>query len=141
MLPNMNLLTAELTRLRDVFNKYPEVLAVYLFGSRAEGRSHRDSDYDLAVVSARGRSARASRLEILADLAQAGFDNIDLSFLDQRNLVLGHEAVRMNQVVFARQEFDRGSFYSKIIRMYLDFVPCLNIQRQALKERLLHGTA
>lgn len=137
----MTIEIAELAELQGVFGEYPEVLAVYLFGSRATGNARKDSDYDLAVVSARGESARGRRMDILSNLVKAGFSNVDLSFLDHDNIVLQHEAVRMNQLVFSRPEFDRGSFYSRVMRMYFDFLPYLNVQRQAMKERLLHGTA
>ena len=66
---------------------------------------------------------------------------MDLAFLDRDNIVLRHEAVRMNQVVFRRPEFDRGAFYSRVMRMYFDFLPYLKVQRQAMKERILHDTA
>lgn len=127
--------------LREVFAAYPEVLAVYLFGSRATNKARSDSDYDLAVVSSPSSDARARRLDILSDLARAGFTNADLVFLDRGDIVLGHEAVRLNQLVFQRPDFDAGSLYSRITRMYLDFQPYLRTQRQALKERLLHGSA
>ena len=130
-----------LTRLQGVFGTYPEVAAVYLFGSRATGTARPDSDYDLAVVSMPGQQAEARRLDILSDLARNGFENIDLTFLDRDNPVLQHEAVRLNQIVFRRPEFDHGSFYSRVVRMYFDILPYLTIQRQALKGRLLHGAA
>jgi predicted nucleotidyltransferase len=126
-------------RLQDVFSNYPEILAVYLFGSHATATARPDSDYDFAVVSDRKRSARSRKLDILSDLAQIGFDNVDLAFLDRDNLVLSHEAVRMNRVIFSRPEFDPDSFYSKVIRMYFDFLPYVNTQRAALKQRILHG--
>ena len=121
--------------------KYPEILAVYLFGSRATTTARPDSDYDLAVVSDRKRPARCRKMDILTDLAKAGFDNVDLSFLDHDNMVLSHEAVRMNRIVFCRPEFDCSAFYSQVIRMYFDFLPYLSIQRAAFKERLIHGAA
>jgi predicted nucleotidyltransferase len=137
----MNVSSAIVSKIQQVFETYPEVAAVYLFGSRAEDRARPDSDYDLAVVSTSSQNARPRRLDLLTDLARVGLDNVDLAFLDQTDLVLCHEAVRPNQLIFARPEFDHGSFFSRIIRMYLDFQPLLMIQRKALKERLLHGTA
>ena len=138
---NMKLLNPRFRSMGNVFENYPEVLAVYLFGSRAAATAQPDSDYDLAVVSTREGSARGRKMDILSDLAKAGFDNVDLSFLDRDNMVLRHEAVRLNQIVFCRPEFDSGSFYSQVIRMYFDFLPSLTIQREALKERILHGAA
>jgi Predicted nucleotidyltransferases len=129
----------DLDALARVFQKYPEVRAVYLFGSAAEGRMHRESDLDLAVVP-RSPAARARRLDMLTDLARAGFCNVDLVFLDTDDIVLKYEAVRLNQVVYQTEEFDRGEMYSRVVRQYLDFLPYLQVQREAYKPRILHDS-
>ncbi|MBO9370415.1 MAG: nucleotidyltransferase domain-containing protein [Chloroflexi bacterium] len=129
----------DLDALARVFRKYPEVRAVYLFGSAAEGRTHRESDLDLAVVP-RSPAARARRLDMLTDLAREGFCDVDLVFLDTNDIVLKYEAVRLNQVVYQTEEFDRGEMYSRIVRQYLDFLPYLQVQREAYKRRILHDS-
>jgi predicted nucleotidyltransferase len=128
----------DLEALSSVFRNYADVQAVYLFGSAAEGQMRADSDIDLAVVPRSG-SCRERRLEMLADLTRAGFDRVDLVFLDTDDLVLKYEAVRQNFVVYQTPDFDRGAMYSKVVRMYLDFLPYLKIQRRAYKRRILHG--
>ena len=40
---------AELVLLRSVFRRHPEVTAVKVFGSRAKGTQHPESDIDLAL--------------------------------------------------------------------------------------------
>jgi len=127
-------------RLKTVFAQFPQIQAVYLFGSLAAGRGRPDSDLDLAVVSAHGRPS-SEKLDILARLAREGFCNVDLVLLPKDDIVLQYEAVRMNRIVYCRPEFDSASFYSLVIRRYLDFIPYLNVQRQAYKERILHGQA
>lgn len=47
----------------------------------------------------------------------------------------------MNRIVYRRPEFDSAAFNSLVIRRYLDFLPYLRVQRQAYKERILHGQA
>jgi hypothetical protein len=64
----------------------------------------------------------------------------DLSFLDHDNPVLRHEAIRLNQLIYSRPEFDRGAFQSLVMRRYFDFKPQLTVQRQALKKRLRLGS-
>ena len=123
-----------------VFRNYPDVRAVYLFGSRAEGRAGQESDFDLALVVS-SEAARASRLDILADLARHGLCNVDLVFLDHGDLVLNYEAVRLNQVVYQTDDFDRGEMYSRVVRQYLDLLPYLQVQREAYKRRILDGEA
>jgi hypothetical protein len=78
-------------------------------------------------------------LDILADLARAGFCDVDLVFLDTDDIVLKYEAVRQNQLVYHREDFDRGAFYSQVVRQYLDFLLCLEVQRKAYQRRVMLG--
>lgn len=125
-------------RIRRVFEKYPEVEAVFLFGSYAEGRARPDSDLDLALVGPRAELA-PRKLDMLTDLVRAGFDRVDLVLLDGADPALRFEAVRPNRLIYARPGFDRGSYYSLALREYFDFEPHLRIQREALKRRLSGG--
>lgn len=124
--------------LSQVFHRYPNIQAVYLFGSFAAGNVHKESDLDLAIVP-RHSSVRAKRLDILADLARCGFCHVDLIFLDTNDIVLKYEAVRQNRLVYQTEDFNRGAMYSRIVRQYLDFIPYLNVQREAYKRRILLG--
>ncbi len=128
-------------RLKTVFARYPQIWAVYLFGSWAEGRARADSDIDLGVVL-RPKTPPPDKLDVLTDLVKAGYENVDVVFLDPaeiRDIVLWFEVVRHNRVVYATEDFDRGTLFSRIVRMYWDFLPILEIQRRAYKERILHG--
>ena len=127
-----------LERLTGVFEKYPDIQAVYLFGSVAVGKMRPESDLDLGIVP-RNKSLRQKRLAILTDLARRGFCNVDLVFLDTDDIVLKYEVVRLNRVLYQTEDFDRGAMYSKVIRQYLDFRPYLEIQREAYKRRILSG--
>jgi len=127
----------DISKLTRVFQNYPDVLAVYLFGSYAEGRERTDSDIDLAILP-RNDKLRGRILDVLTDLAFNGYSNVDITFLDTNDIVLKHQAVRLNQVIYHTPEFDCGSTYSRIIREYLDFKPALAVQRAALKRRILN---
>lgn len=130
----------DLEALRAVFRRYPGIQAVYLFGSHVTGQVHQESDLDIAIAP-RTSEVRKRKLDILADLVRAGFDHVDLIFLDIDDLVLKYEAVRHNRLIYQTEEFDRGALYSKIVRQYLDFLPYLEVQRAAYKRRILgqHG--
>jgi predicted nucleotidyltransferase len=124
--------------LAGVFASFPEVEAVYLFGSHAEGRGGRESDIDLGVVPG-SPEARKRKLEILTALVHAGYDQVDLVFIGPENVTLRFEAVRPNRLIYAREGFDHGSYYSRALREYWDFLPILRIQREAFKRRLQGG--
>jgi hypothetical protein len=118
--------------------RFPAIEAGYLFGSHAHGIAHANSDLDLALVGEASAIA-AIKLDVLADLTSAGFDRVDLVCLDDSDLVLAFEAVSANCPIFRRQGFDRGSYFSRVLREYFDFEPYLRIHREALKERLLRN--
>ena len=129
---------AESSVLAEVFGRYEDIQAVYLFGSRALRAGRKDSDLDLAVVPRNG-AVRGKKLEILTDLARAGFSEVDLIFLDTHDIVLKYEAIRHNQLVYQAADFDRGTMYSNVVRQYLDLKPYLDVQRKAYRLRILGG--
>jgi uncharacterized protein len=119
-----------------IFARYPGIEAVYLFGSWATGTVRENSDLDLGIVPG-GSEVRDRRLELLTDLAREGFVDVDLVFLDIKDIVLRYEAVRLNRLIYQTPGFDRGAYYSYTVRLYLDFLPYLQVQREALKARIL----
>jgi hypothetical protein len=128
----------DIARLRNIFERYTDIQAVYLFGSRAAGTAHAGSDLDLAIVP-RNLALRSRKLDLLADLAGHGFCDVDLLFLDSADIVTQYEAVRPNWLIYEAEDFDRGAMYSAVVRRYLDFLPYLNVQRAAYKGRILSG--
>lgn len=121
-----------------ILDRYPAVEAAYLFGSHARGTATQDSDIDLALAG-KAPLLAACKLDILADFAEAGMDDVDLVILEGADTVLRFEAVSPNCLLYARPGFDVGSFFSRVLREYFDFAPYLRVQRQALKDRILDG--
>lgn len=126
-----------LGRLERIFRTYPEIQAVYLFGSLVSGKTHAESDIDLAVHPGES-SLRKRKLDLLADLAREGFDNVDLVFLDTDDVVIKFESIRKNRLMYCANNFDANAFFSLTMRQYFDFLPYLRTQREAYKRRVLH---
>lgn len=122
MRANKTLEALEPEKLAEVFRRYPQVRAAYLFGSQAAGRAGRGSDLDLAIIPT-DPSLKENKLDILAELARRGYCNVDLVLLDEDDLVLAYEAIRLNRLIYAGPGFDRGATYSRVVRKYLDFEP------------------
>jgi uncharacterized protein len=112
----------DLENMKKVFCQYPEIRAVYLFGSRASGRVHWESDLDLGVLQD-GEGLPEKKLDILAQLAAEGLCDVDLVFLPKDNIVLQYETIRMNHVVYQLPDFDRGSTYSLVVRQFREGTP------------------
>ena len=128
----------DLALLPQIFQNYPDILAVYLFGSAATGHIHAESDIDLGIVP-RSPTLQNKKLDLLADLVRHGFDHVDLVILDPGNIVLQFEAVHQNRLIYQAEDFEPGSYFSKVVRQYIDFEPFLRVQRQAQKRRILNG--
>lgn len=125
-------------RLGEVLGRFEGVQAVYLFGSHADGRARADSDIDLAVVSA-DAAVRQRKMDMLTALVEAGFDNLDLVYLDGSDAVLRFHAVRRNRPIFRAPDFDHGAYFSRALREYWDLEPLLRVRHAAFRERVLGG--
>jgi hypothetical protein len=117
-----------------VFLKFPEIQAVYLFGSVATGRENPESDVDFGFMAVRN-----IKDELSTELIKIGFGNFSLVYIPEATPVLQFEIVKLNRLIYARNDFDRGSFFSKIVRYYMDIDYYYAIQRDFYKERFLSG--
>jgi len=125
-------------RLREVFAAHPAVRAAYVFGSVAADRERSTSDLDLGIVVDPDRwDPSDHKISLIGDCMDAARrDRVDLVVLNDAPLVLQFEALRPNVLLYARDDFHHGCFFSKVARMYWDFEPHFRRQREALKERL-----
>jgi uncharacterized protein len=126
---------ADLAPLREVFAGYPEVAGVWLFGSHAQGTASARSDVDLAIDPA-VPSARGRKLDLLADLVHAGFENVDLVVLDRDDPVLRFEAIGPNRLVYAAADYDPHEAFAQALRRYDDTARLRRIVREAYYEGL-----
>lgn len=117
-----------------VFKEFLEIQAVYLFGSQATGQTHSESDTDFGFVADRN-----CKSELSLELVKIGFINFSLVYMPEATLLLQFEIVRINKLIYERADFDRGSFFSRIVRMYQDFQPYRDVQREEYKKRILNG--
>lgn len=124
--------------LKSYFAQYPEIEAVYLFGSYATGKKTLMSDLDIAVLLEKDSSFADLKIEIMAGLIEFGYDNADLSILNNMSLVGKYEVVKHNKILYQDKDFDSSSYFSLILRKYFDFQPYLEVQRKYLKERILN---
>ena len=119
------------------------VVALYLFGSRAQGREGPLSDYDYAVLMNRKGHQRGSDLyfnllEILDPASPRSYPNdiIDIIFLQDVGLELKFHVIRYGVVLFDDDPRFRLNFESETMLLYCDFRPLLNQFDQTILEAL-----
>jgi uncharacterized protein len=113
--------------------KGTEVEAVYLFGSRAQGREHSLSDYDYAVLTreaghSKGDTLYAFLYDLFSEISPRTLRNdvIDIVFLKDTNLELRFHVIRYGQVLYDRNPQTRLDFEAWTQLLYCDYRPILN---------------
>lgn len=124
--------------LKHVFSKFKDIKATYLFGSHAEDRENKYSDLDIGLVLNDGYNP-VLKLDILTKLTENNFENIDIVILNQANPLIKYEVIKNNKLIYKQDSFDASSYYSLVVRTFLDFRSYLDVQRHYLKERILNG--
>lgn len=118
------------------------VVAAYLFGSRAEGRAHRESDVDVGVLVRRDAfPTRLSRSELRVSLGSelisvVGVNQVDLVILNDAPPELGRRiAVHGRRVYCADAEADHA--YRRDIQLRAaDLAPFLRRTRRVKLQNL-----
>jgi uncharacterized protein len=119
-----------------------DVLLAYAFGSVAEGRAHRESDLDLAVLldwdripSRDGRGRR--QIELIAKLVGAlGFNEVDLVLLNDAPPLLAREIVRRGALLHAVDAETVHAFERDVQLRAADIEPFIQRHRARLLEVL-----
>ena len=125
-------------RIKEIFSRYPEVIAAYLFGSLAAGREKRKSDADVAVILEENiHKARAMtiQLQLMADLEDVYNREVEVVLLNETSLFLISEVLK-GKLIYDSNPIKRAEFESIKRREYFDFVLYLKRHREALLERI-----
>lgn len=108
-----------------------DVVAVYRFGSSAEGSTHRHSDTDIAVLTRNGFSATA-RFDLQERLANLIGTDIDLVDLSRASPVLAIQVVARGQLLHDSDAVARGEYEDLVFSTYAR----LNEERRGILERI-----
>ncbi len=113
-------------------------LSAYLYGSRATGRTHAESDVDVAVWLAGGlsRDRTDTVLDLTARLADvSGLGNIEVSVLNWAPLRITGRVLSEGILLFSRDDPARIVWESRMLREFWDFrIRADEVDRQALRE-------
>ena len=126
-----------------VFAKRPEVLAGYIFGSVASGRTRANSDIDIAVLID-GKVIRKDplqyRLSLMADVGSALKRNdVDVVLMNEAPPPLAQNIIAKGRLIFERSRSARVAFHVKTLNMFLGTEPMRLLHLQYLKRRYLKG--
>jgi uncharacterized protein len=116
---------------RRVFKKLG-ILAIYLFGSRAEGTAMDGSDIDVGIVFKKPMMPEDTRLlyhRIYSELSKifrpSFTKDLDLVFLQKASLPLQYNAIISGSVLYEDDPVERADYEEAVAREYMDFKPIL----------------
>ncbi len=119
-----------------------QVIAAYLFGSRAEGTASEDSDYDFAVLTNESyfQDEGNSLIMDLAEEMQVMFGKeVDLVLLNKASIEFRFLVIKHGLLLFSADEEQRTDFEDIVIRDYLDYKPVLDLYRKEVREAIKEG--
>ena len=115
------------------------VAIVYLFGSKATGRTSRLSDIDIGIVLKTPASERHSRTlyHMLYQLFSEVYPSskLDIVFLQTASLSLQYAAIKDGKILFEEDPKLTADYVNLVINQYLDFKPVLDLFDQVSMER------
>jgi hypothetical protein len=105
--------------------EFPGVRLAFLFGSRARGRAHGESDFDVAVLVDEALAGREQKARTIRRLAgrlgrEVSSPRLDLVLLNDAPALLRHRVLRDGIVLFQRSPEERVRFTTRTIREYQD---------------------
>lgn len=108
----------------------PDVLAAYLFGSRARGQARERSDLDVAILETPGRSLGLEAEDRLRRAIAEGTGlSVDLALMRWSSPVLAFEVLRDGLRVFVRDEEKADEVEHRLHMHYLDTNHLRAVQR------------
>lgn len=135
---------ALLEKLEHYFPERPAlgVASVYLFGSQADGREHRESDVDLGILllwdhypTARDRFE--ARVDLISDLGAAlGRNDVDVVILNDAPPLLGRRIIYEGRRVFRGHPAADHAFIRDVQLRAADLEPWLRQMRRLQLEAL-----
>lgn len=121
------------------------ILAVYLFGSEAEGTATIRSDIDIGIVLKNTKNLEDTRplygavySELSKVFKPTFLREVDIVFLQKASITLQHNAVTHGKVIYEQDPVRRADYEERVINQYIDFKPVLEYFNKSSSER--HAT-
>ena len=130
------------TSLRPAFERHGVRLA-YLFGSQATGRTHAESDTDIAVLLPKALTSDV-QFEARLDLIGAAMDacrseEVDVAVLNDASPLLCFEVLRHGILLYKQSEKERVDFQVRTCLEYEDTAPLRRKLEAAKRKRIASG--
>ena len=128
--------------IQNIFEKYKEIVSVYLFGSFAKNRLAKDSDIDIGILLKDNISKDKKldiRLNLMTELEDIFNRNCEVIVLNDAPLLLLFEIFKLRNIIYEKDRLARINFESLKRREFFDFKYHLEKHSSIFRERLIKG--
>ncbi len=108
------------TALDTICKAYPDVIAVYVFGSFATAFENRESDVDLAFLRAK-ESNNVETWELAQEIARMIDRDVELIDMQKASTVFRYQIFASGTCIFCQNDVELARFENLAISMYLRF--------------------
>lgn len=121
-------------KIRNVIRKeIPETIAIYLFGSRADGTFNPGSDFNLGILLPHDKPINDLALfNLQQDLSASLNHDVDLIYLNNATLVMQFQITSNGVLLFEKDRAQVLKFETLVFSMYQRF----NEERKAILEEI-----
>lgn len=126
-------------QLSKLLSSYSDVVAVYLFGSVAQGKAHQQSDIDVALLfdSTLDRQSIHDRTLAVGTLLETHLPTaIDVVALNTAPLLLQFQILQKGVLILEHNRTQRCLFQMRSMSRYYDAKPFLHYQQQQAIKRI-----
>jgi predicted nucleotidyltransferase len=109
-----------------------EIIAAYLFGSRASGEGKKTSDADIALLLDDREANNFQYLEFKVTLERVLNKNVDLIILNQAGEILKHQIRKYGKIIYESNPKMRKQWEILSRKLYQDFLYLNNIYMKKL---------
>lgn len=106
------------------------IIAVYLFGSEAEGATTIRSDIDIGVVLKKPKNLEDTQplysaiySEFSKTFKPTFLRELDIVFLQKASITLQYNAITYGKVIYEEDSIKRAEYEERVANQYLDFKP------------------
>ena len=129
------------TALESFGSRHAEILAIFLYGSQANGLARESSDVDVAVLvvpDAVDDGSLDLRLRYTVELEGTLSNRVDLVLLNQAPPMLRHQIFRSSALVFERdRQRVRRFIGDALVEFFDEIIPIEAAQKTAIRRHLL----
>lgn len=116
-----------------ILKEIPETICIYLFGSRADGTLHSNSDFDLGILLPQDKPINELKLfKLQQDIAVSLYQDVDLICLNNTTLVMQFQITSNGILLYEKDRTQVLKFETLVLSMYQRF----NEERRSILEEI-----